>query len=221
MTQMFKERPCQVRELGYIDYRKAIDIQKTTVEDVIAGRAPETILVCEHPSVITMGRRAKKENILVPNEDLKRLGIPVYVVDRGGDVTFHGPGQLVFYPILDLRQGARDLHLYLRNLELGIIDILRDNFGLNAYRNKEMTGVWVGPYKVASIGIGVRHWVTYHGFSLNVKVDKRYFELIKSCGQDVQLASLNDFFDDEVTMVGIREVLLEGLREVFGLDTYY
>lgn len=215
---MFKVCECRILDLGRIPYEKALHLQKNIANDVIRGHAPNTIITCEHPSVITCSRLSKKENILASDKELKRLGVKVCSTDRGGDVTYHGPGQLVLYPIFDLKQSKKDLHLYLRKLEQVVIGTLRDNFGLNAYRKSGFTGVWVGPYKVASIGIGVRNWVTYHGLSLNVKVDKKYFSLLKSCGLDVTMASLNDFFDDFVSLETMRGLLLEEFKDVFGLE---
>ena len=200
---------------GVIGYTEAFSLQKKIVHDVIDGHATHTLITCQHPHVITLSRRARRENIVASEEKLKKFGVGICCADRGGDVTYHGPGQIVLYPIFDLRQDKKDLHLYLRNLEEVIIGCLRDNFGLNAHRKDGLTGVWVGPYKVASIGIGVRHWVAYHGLSLNVKTDKAYFSLIKSCGLDVKMASINDFFDDDVSVESVRDMLVKNFCKVF------
>ncbi len=215
---MKKAIKCQLIDLGMIDYLQALDIQREFLQGVISRELPDTLIVCQHPHVITLSRRAKRENILVPQERLQELGVAVCPTDRGGDVTYHGPGQLVIYPIFDLRHGEEDIHLYLRKLEEVVIRALRDNFGLNAYRKQDLIGIWVGPYKVGSIGIALRHWVTYHGVSLNVGVDKRYFSLIKPCGLDVQMASLNDFFSDEVAMTAVRGMIIEKFKDVFNLS---
>ena len=209
---------CRVMDLGVIDYIKALGVQKAIVKDVISGRAPSTLLTCEHPHVITLSRRSRRENIVVSELELKKWGVGVCCADRGGDVTYHGPGQIVLYPIFDLREEKKDLHLYLRNLEQVIINTLVGNFGLNAHRREGLTGVWVGPYKVASIGIGVKGWVAYHGFALNVKTDKKYFSLIKPCGLDVRMASINDFFDDDVTVPSVRDMLIENIKDVFNFS---
>jgi lipoate-protein ligase B len=207
---------CRVLDLGLVDYEIVHDLQKKIVEDVIGGRAPQTLVTCEHPHVITLSRRANKRHILASDAQLKKMGVGICITDRGGEVTYHGPGQLVLYPIFDLRKDKKDLHLFLRRLEEVVIRALRSNFGLNALRKKGMTGVWVGPYKVASIGIGVRHWVSYHGLSLNVKADNRFFNLIKPCGLDVKMASLNDFFSDGVSLDAVKVMLLESIEDVFG-----
>ncbi len=183
----------------------------------MSGSVSSTLITCEHPHVITLSRRSERKNILVDEAELKKCGVGICFADRGGDVTYHGPGQIVLYPIFDLRQYKKDLHLYLRNLEQVVIDTLRDNFGLNAHRRYKATGVWVGPYKVASIGIGVRNWVTYHGLSLNVKTDKKYFSFIRSCGMDVEMASINDFFDDDVSLDSMKVLLVKNAAKVFNL----
>ena len=211
---------CRVMDLGVIDYIEALDVQRRIVKDVISGKAPSTLLTCEHPHVITLSRRSRRENIVAGEAKLKKWGVGVCCADRGGDVTYHGPGQIVLYPIFDLRKEKKDLHLYLRNLEQVVINTLKGNFGLNAHRKVGMTGVWVGPYKVASIGIGVKGWVSYHGFALNVKTDKKYFSLIKPCGLDVSMASINDFFDDDVTVESVRDMLIENIKDVFNFNMH-
>ena len=211
---------CRVMDLGVIDYIEALGVQRRIVKDVISGKAPSTLLTCEHPHVITLSRRSRRENIIVNEAELKKWGVGVCCADRGGDVTYHGPGQIVLYPIFDLRKEKKDLHLYLRNLEQVVINTLKGNFGLNAHRKVGMTGVWVGPYKVASIGIGVKGWVSYHGFALNVKTDKKYFSLIKPCGLDVSMASINDFFDDDVTVESVRDMLIENIKDVFNFNMH-
>jgi lipoyl(octanoyl) transferase len=208
---------CRLLDLGLIEYQKALTLQKTIVAEVISKKTPNTLILCEHPHVITFGRRAKHENLLASKDDLQRMGVKVSYVDRGGDVTYHGPGQVLLYPIFDLRSQTKDLHLYLRKLEEVVIRSLKENFTLNACRKKGITGVCVGPYKVASIGIGVRHWVTYHGLALNVKARKDFFKLIRPCGRDVPMASINDFFDEEVTVQEMKGMLAESVKNVFNM----
>ena len=208
---------CRVIHLGLVDYQKSFELQKKFVDAVILRKTSNTLITCEHPHVITLTQLAKKENILASHDVLKKLGVGICWTDRGGDVTYHGPGQIVLWPIFDLRQDEKDLHAFLKKLEEVVIRTLRNNFGLNAYRKSGLTGVWVGPYKVASIGIGVRHWVTYHGLSLNVRTDKKYFSLIKPCGLDnVKMASLNELLGDDISMESIRNMLLESIQDVFG-----
>ena len=213
---MYQHAECRVLDLGRIDYLEAFDLQKRIVDDVISGEAPNTLITCEHPHVITLGRHGKIENILVSDSELLKQGVGICYVDRGGDVTYHGPVQIILYPIFDLKQYKKDLYLYLRKLEQAVINVLANDLGLNAHREADLTGVWVGPYKVASIGIGVRHWVAYHGLALNVKADKRFFSLIKPCGLDVKMASINDFFDDEVSLEAVKDMLVESIKDTFG-----
>lgn len=212
---MYTDCAFRVMNLGIIDYVEALGLQKSIVADIAAGRTPHTVITCQHLPVITLPPRAKNENILVSREELKRLGIRVFPTDRGGEVTYHGPGQLLFYSLFDLRQDEKDLHLYLRKLEQVAISALRDNFGLNAYRKEDLTGVWIGPYKVASIGIRVKNWVAYHGFSLNVEVEKKYFSTIRPCGMDIPMASINDFFSDAVSLETVRDMLISSFADVF------
>jgi lipoate-protein ligase B len=203
-----------IRDLGSVSYATAYETQKDLVRQVLSGEAGSTIILCEHLPVITCSRRAHRGNILATKEQLEEHGVEVCFADRGGDVTFHGPGQLVLYPIIDLRHHGKDLHLYLRTLENALIRVLRDTFSLNAYRLEGFTGVWVGPYKVGSIGIGVKNWVTYHGMSINVKTDAKFFKLVRSCGLDVPMASLSSFFRDElISMKKVKEAITKSLVE--------
>jgi len=206
----------RILDVGPLDYEEALALQKKIVAEVISGWGTETLIICEHPPVVTYGRRTLQENFLVSFDELRALGIGVYPADRGGDVTYHGPGQIVFYPILDLRRRGRDLHFYLRQLELCVINALRGRFGLNAYRKEGLTGVWVGPYKVASIGIGVKNWVTYHGLALNVATDMAPFETIRACGGDGRMAAIASFFrDEDLPVQEVKECLVESFREIF------
>ena len=204
----------QILDLGQVTYDKAYEAQKDILEAVVEGRASSTIICCEHLPVITYGRRANKGNILASQRQLADAGVEICFADRGGDVTFHGPGQIVLYPIIDLRLYGKDLHAYIRTLEQAVIRVLRDEYTLNAYRHEGFTGVWVGPYKVASIGIGVRRWVTYHGLSINVKTDKKFFKMIRSCGLDIPVASLSSFFRDElISTKRVKEAVVRSLVE--------
>jgi lipoyl(octanoyl) transferase len=166
----------EVVEAGTIPYREALDWQRQLADDRIAGRLThDVLLLLEHPPVVTLGRNAHAAHLLQP------AGIDVYEVERGGDVTFHGPGQLVGYPILDLRAYKQDLHWYLRTLEQALIDAL-GILDIPAERNPGLTGVWTRGKKIASIGIHVKQWVTWHGFALNVATDLADFDRIVPCG---------------------------------------
>ena len=175
----------RVVRAGTVPYAEALEWQRELAEDRIAGRLPhDVLLLLEHPPVVTLGRNSRAAHVLQP------AGIDVFEVERGGDVTFHGPGQLVGYPILDLHAYKQDLHWYLRTLEQALIEAL-GVLGLTAARNPGFTGVWTRGKKIASIGIHVKQWVTWHGFALNVTIDLTHFDRIVPCGiQGVEMTSV-------------------------------
>ena len=167
-----------VYDLGRVPYRKALEFQRRAVELRARGGAPDVLYVVEHEPVLTVGRSGHDENLRAGGAELSRAGIEVVPVERGGDVTYHGPGQIVGYPIVDLTglPGERDLHRYLRDLEEALIACLAA-FGLEAARRPPYTGVWVGDRTVAAIGVAVRHWIAFHGFALNVNPNMSHFDL--------------------------------------------
>jgi lipoyl(octanoyl) transferase len=162
-------------------YGEAFERQRALVDQRKRGETPDQFLVVEHPPTITMGRNGHMENLLAREEVLERAGVAFHHTDRGGDITYHGPGQIVGYPILDLREWKRDVAAYVRAIEQVIIDALSD-FGLAGERVPGMTGVWVGDAKIAAIGVHISRWVTSHGFALNVSTDLSYFQYIVPCG---------------------------------------
>jgi lipoate-protein ligase B len=169
-----------VVDLGIIDFEQAYGIQSSIVDKIRKDEAEDVFIICEHKPVITLGRSAKQSNIIVDAEILNKKGVKVININRGGDVTFHGPGQIVVYPLIDLKKIRKDVHFYLFLIEKFIVRFLL-NFGLQGEPHIYGTGVWVNQGKIASLGIGVRHWVTYHGFSLNVE-DIDGFSFINPCG---------------------------------------
>jgi lipoate-protein ligase B len=181
-----------VVDLGVQRYASTLALQREVARARIAGDLEEDVLLLvEHPPVITLGRSAKDAHMLATPAYLEQRGVELFEVERGGDVTFHGPGQLVGYPIVDLKQHRRDLHWYLRQVEQFLIDALAP-FSLGAERRPPHTGVWIGERKIASIGVHARDWVTWHGFALNVATDLHYFDLIVPCGiQGVRMTSVN------------------------------
>lgn len=199
-------KPLAVRDLGAMPYPEALALMHSLVDAVAAGREPETLLVVSHPPVITLGRkRGAAANVLHPED------IPIVPVERGGDATYHGPGQVILYPILKLESDERDLHRVLRGLEETVIRALAD-LGVEAGREPGLTGVWAGGRKLASIGIAVRNWVTYHGVALNVEPEPA-FRSIRACGLDsAVMASLEEvtgrFWD--------RAVVSRALVDAFG-----
>jgi lipoyl(octanoyl) transferase len=171
-----------VERLGRVEYAEALDMQDRLVRARRAGDIPDTLLLLEHPHVITLGTSAHRDNILIDDDQGRLLGIDVFETGRGGDVTYHGPGQLIGYPILDLKPDRCDLHRYVRDLEAVLIRAVA-SFGIAASRKDGLTGAWVGDEKIAAIGVRVSSgWITSHGFALNVSTDLSFFGSIVPCG---------------------------------------
>ncbi len=183
-------------DLGLIDYQEAYRLQKEAVSQVAAG-AKEKIFFCEHPCVLTLGRLADQRYILASRQELGDRGIAVVSIDRGGQVTLHAPGQLVVYPILDLKKHGKDLKQYLHDLEEAAIEFLQ-GYGILSSRNPGKTGVWVGPKKIVSIGVGAKKWVAFHGLGINISTDLELFRLIDPCGLGVQMTSVENILSKPV-----------------------
>jgi lipoyl(octanoyl) transferase len=184
-------RSCAVRDLGKIGYAEAFELQRTLVDQRKRGEISDQLLVVEHPHVVTMGSNGHDENVLASPELLERAGIQFHRTDRGGDVTYHGPGQIVGYPIVDLREWKRDVVAYVRAVEQVIIDALAE-FKIDAHRVAGSTGVWTSAGKIAAIGVHISRWVTSHGFALNVDTDLSYFKYIVPCGLLKPVTSLRE-----------------------------
>jgi lipoate-protein ligase B len=206
---------CVIEDLGMIKYDQAYRIQKKCVEDVLKG-GRQTIFLCEHPAVLTLGRLAKEEYILADRKELLKKGVEVHFIDRGGEVTLHAPGQLVIYPILNLQFTQKDLHLYMERLEKVAIDLL-NNFGIMATRNLRNTGVWVGPKKIVSVGVGVKKWITYHGLAINVNTVLNLFSLIRPCGLDVTMTSMKEIKGHDIDMNIVKKTAVACFEKVFNL----
>lgn len=212
-------RVCRLLQLpGLTEYGRTLELQRELARARIDGRlADDVLILLEHDRVITLGRGADESNITASSERLAGHGVTVYEIERGGDVTYHGPGQLVGYPIIDLERHRKDLHWYLRALEEVLIRAL-ESFGVRGERVPGYTGVWVEDRKIASIGVHVTRWVTFHGFALNVTTDLSDFDLIVPCGIDaVQMTSVAGEVDDGPD---VQEVAIEVARrfgEVFDL----
>lgn len=190
MSDGVSTRRLLVVELGHLDFTEALGIQRAVSAARIAGAVPDDVLLLvEHPPVVTLGRSTKGDNLQISESLLAARGVQRFEIERGGDATFHGPGQLVGYPIVDLKQHTQDLHWYLRQVEEALIVAL-GRFGLQAGRVAKYTGVWIDDRKIASIGVHARDWVTRHGFALNVNTDLSYFDLFTPCGiADVVMTS--------------------------------
>lgn len=206
---------CVIQDWGLIPYQEALELQKQTVNRVIAGEGPYLIL-CEHPAVLTMGRMTKQDSLLWALDDIKAVGVDVVPIDRGGDITLHAPGQLVVYPIFDLTDRGRDLKMFLEQLEHVVIDLLRE-FDILADSVDGQRGVWVAKDKIASIGIGVRKWMTYHGVRLNVNIDLSLFRMIRPCGLDVRMISIQKLKGSPIAMSVVKEKIVNRFYERFNL----
>lgn len=197
--------------LGRVPFEKAYALQDQLVTEIRAGREPEQVLLLEHDPVYTIGRTRDQSSLGLQ----ERLPHPLVVINRGGQATYHGPGQLVGYPLLDLETRGRDLHLHLRRLEELVILILAE-FGVNGARRDGLTGVWVGDRKIASIGVGVRKWISMHGFGLNISPDLTGYAAITPCGiEGVRMTSLSLELGREVTIEAVAEVTERMADKVF------
>jgi lipoate-protein ligase B len=210
-----------VQDLGRQPYARVLELQRSLARARLAGDQNEDLLLLvEHEPVVTLGRGARAQSMPLSAAELERQGIGVYEVERGGDVTFHGPGQLVGYPILDLREHREDLHWFLRTLEVALVRAL-DTLGIDAGTQPGLTGVWTRGRKIASIGIHVKQWVTYHGFALNVNTDLSGFDLIVPCGiKDVVMTSVAMELgrtDADSIWAETRQAVVEGIGEAFDL----
>jgi lipoate-protein ligase B len=175
------DRRGYIIDLGLIDYKKAWDLQHHLWSGRVEGKLPDLLLVLEHPHVITLGRRGNRSHLIASEDVLKTMNIPIFHVERGGDVTYHGPGQRVVYPIFNLRDYGYRLIQYVGQLEEVILNVLKD-FGIEGRRDPSNRGIWVNGDKIASIGVTIKRWVSFHGFSLNYATDLKYFDLINPCG---------------------------------------
>jgi lipoyl(octanoyl) transferase len=212
---------CEVRRLGLVPYAAGLELQAELVRRRAAREIPDQLLLLEHPHVVTLGRGARPENVVADTARLAALGVPVFETGRGGDVTYHGPGQLVAYPIIDLAPDRCDLHRYVRDLERVLLQVLED-FGLRGHVVPARTGVWVRrgdlpEAKVGAIGVRVSRWITSHGIALNVHTDLRYFDLIVPCGlAGSAVTSLAALLGREVAVQDVASRFAARFGEVFG-----
>jgi lipoyl(octanoyl) transferase len=207
----------QIRRLGRVAYGDALDLQKRLVEQRKAGEIPDQLLLLEHPPVITLGVKTRddRSHVVATPETLDHEGVEVFVSGRGGDVTYHGPGQLVGYPILDLRPDRCDVHRYVRDLEEVLIRAVA-GFGIVSHRLPGLTGTWVGHEKLAAIGVRIARWVTSHGFALNVSTNLEHFGLIVPCGiADKGVTSLDKLSGRPTAMIDVENAVVEAFSLVF------
>jgi lipoyl(octanoyl) transferase len=208
----------EVRRLGLVPYGEALDLQKALVEERRAGRIPDRLLLLQHPAVITLGvRRDSRSHVTASDGQLAMHGIEVHEAGRGGDVTYHGPGQIVGYPILDLRPDRCDVHRYVRDLEEVMIRVCAD-YGVAAHRVDGLSGAWVGTEKIGAIGVRISRWITSHGFAFNVNTRLEDFQLIVPCGiADRGVTSLRRLLGQELSIEEVEDRFIRRFAEVFDM----
>jgi lipoate-protein ligase B len=210
------QRCLEVRKLGCVGYPKALELQKELETEVIANRDGNYLLLLEHPHTFTLGRRSQNGGVLATAEVLRKLGIEVFEINRGGRVTYHGIGQLVGYPIINLSPDREDVHRYVRDLEEVLIRTMSD-FGIDTFRIDGLTGVHTTEGKVAAIGVHIKRWVTTHGFALNVNTDLSYYNWIIAC-EGEPVTSMERLLAREVDLAEVEDRIEENFRNVFGYE---
>jgi lipoyl(octanoyl) transferase len=213
-------RPLEVRRLGIVPYGEALALQRELVEDRKADRVPDLLLLLQHPPVLTLGVRGDggRGNIVAAPERLRELGVEVVETGRGGDVTYHGPGQIVGYPILDLKPDRCDVHVYVRDVEEVMVRVCAD-YGLSAGRIPGLTGTWIGSEKIGAIGVRISRWITSHGFAFNVATDLEHFKLIVPCGiPDRGVTSLERASRRRIPMAEVEDAVVRHFSTVFGRE---
>jgi lipoyl(octanoyl) transferase len=215
MEKQFTFRKLLYSNLGIIDYQKAWNLQHKIFNNRLSNEIEDTLLLLEHPNTYTLGKSSNKANLLFSDLEMQQKNIVVYNIDRGGDITYHGPGQIVGYPIINLSLWQKDIHKYLRTLEEVIIQTLLE-FGVNGERNKEHTGVWVGNNKICAIGIKVTRWITMHGFALNINTNMDFFNGIIPCGiKNKGVTSLKNELNKQIEIELVKKSLLQKFYEIF------
>ena len=209
---------CLAIPLGLLDYQAAYDLQRGLHAQVVAGELPDLLLLLEHPHVYTLGRRGQQSHILAPDDMLTQLGVETHFTDRGGETTYHGPGQLVGYPLVNLRRWGGGVRKYVETLEQVLIRTLSE-FGITAYSEDKPTGVWVGDAKIAAIGVRVSRSVTMHGFALNVSPDLSFFDYIVPCGMpDAHVTSMAQELGQEIAVSDVMPAVTKAFGSKFGID---
>jgi lipoate-protein ligase B len=212
-----KKRACEIIDLGLCPYEEAYALQKETVRSKAGGSTGDTLILVEHPPIITTGRRGGSEHICASPDTLRSAGIEAIEVDRGGDVTYHGPGQIVGYPIVDLSHHKKDVHWMLRQIEAVLIAVLGRS-GIEAHARPGLTGVWTDEGKIGAIGIGVSKWISFHGFSLNVSPMMEHFDLIIPCGlKGKSVTCMRELIGTEPDMEKIKRDIVECFCDIFHL----
>ena len=215
MIESATKPQCLVMDPGIVPYRQAFALQKREVGRVQGGEGDEVLILLEHPHVITLGRNATGDALVAGEQAIVRRGVEIVETDRGGDVTYHGPGQLVGYPIVALEPGRRDIRRYVHDLEEVLIRTLTD-FGIESRRHPVHRGVWAGDRKIASLGIRISRWVTCHGFALNINTDIGYYALINPCGiAGCEMTSMEVELGRPVEMASVKNLIISHFASVF------
>jgi lipoyl(octanoyl) transferase len=215
LVALMRERKLLVQRLGLVDYESALALQKQTEQAVKTGAQPDTLLLLEHPHTLTIGRRGDSSAILLDDQQLKQRNVTLFETNRGGKVTYHGLGQVVGYPIINLSPDREDVHRYVRDLEVVLIRTLSD-FGIEGFRIEGLTGVHTPRGKVAAIGVHIARWITTHGFALNVNTDLSYFNLIIAC-EGEPVTSMEELLGDETPLSAVEDRIIANFAEVFEL----
>jgi len=218
MEKQFTYRTLSYSDLGLIDYQKAWNLQHKIFNKRLSNDVSDTLLLLEHPNTYTLGKSSNKANLLFSDVELQQKNIAIYNIDRGGDITYHGPGQIVGYPIINLSLWQKDTHKYLRTLEEVIIQTLLE-FGVNGERNDDHTGVWVGNNKICAIGIKVSRWITMHGFAFNINTNMDFFNGIIPCGiMDKGVTSLSIELNKNVDLNLVKKKIVNNFCEIFNYN---
>jgi lipoyl(octanoyl) transferase len=210
------QRCLEVRRLGRVGYANSLEMQRDIESEVIARRDGDHLLLLEHPHTFTLGRRSNQDGVLATAEMLRSLGVEVHEINRGGRVTYHGPGQIVGYPIISLSPDREDVHRYVRDLEEVLIRTMSD-FGIESFRIEGLTGVHTAEGKIAAIGVHIKRWVTTHGFALNVSTDLSYYNWIIAC-EGEPVTSMERLLGREIDMAEVEDRLEQNFRRVFGYE---
>ena len=210
------KRKLAIRRLGRIDYESGLALQKETAAAIKEGTQPDTLLLLEHPHTLTIGRRGTNSSVLFSEDELSTRGVKVFETNRGGKVTYHGLGQLVGYPVINLSPDREDVHRYVRDIEEALLRALAD-FGIEAFRIKGLTGVHTSRGKVAAIGVHIARWITTHGFALNVNTDLSYFDLIIAC-EGEPVTSMQQLLGPPVDMNTVEDSVARHFAEVFDME---
>jgi len=209
------DREGYIIDLGLVDYGKAWELQRQLWSRRMEGELPDLLLLLEHPHVITLGRRGNRSYLIASSEELEKMKVPIFHVERGGDVTYHGPGQMVGYPILNLKEYGYRLIRYVDQVEEVILRVLKDS-GIEGKRDASNRGIWVGREKIASIGVAIKRWVSFHGFALNYDTDLKYFDLIHPCGlQGVKMTSMGKVLGTKISRNDVIEKICFYFKQIF------